>query len=262
VSLIGSTLRERCARIAVGVAFMVGPILACNGDDEYDPYYGGGPVSGSSGFTNSGTSSSGHAIDAGKELCETATEGTSCYTAHSTSTSCEQGTSANSNCNPYLFCNDRRVWEQEPPQRAVCASPAVCPATYTASAPDDLCKRPDAIGLLCEYDEGVCGCAPVGGVDRSVPDFPKEDAGENEAGTADDEDAGAPADAGPRTYEWKCIQADRDAGCPRRRPREGIACVRPLNCDYGYCVFEVGLRMACLNGSWVRDFTRSEECDQ
>jgi hypothetical protein len=261
MSLTG-TLRERCARIAIGLAFMVGPILACNDDNEYDPYYGGGPVSGTSGFGGSSSGTSGYSIDAGKELCETVKEGTSCYTGRTTATSCEQGESANASCNPHLFCNNRHVWEQEPPQRAVCAGSAVCPATYTASAPDDLCKRPDAIGLLCEYDEGTCGCAPVGGVDRSVPDFPWKDAGENDAGDVRDNDAGTASDAGPRTYEWKCIQADRDAGCPRRRPREGIDCVRPLNCDYGYCVFEDGLRMDCYQGSWVRDLSRSEQCDQ
>jgi hypothetical protein len=259
MSLTRSTLRERCARIAIGLALMVGPILACNNDDEYYPYYGGGPISGTSGGFGSSSSTSGYAIDGGKELCETVTEGISCYSGGITATTCEQGASANASCNPHLFCNDEHVWEKEPPQRAVCAGAAVCPATYTASAPDDLCKRPDAIGLLCEYDEGTCGCAPVGGIDRSRPGFPKKDAGENDASAAD---AGTASDAGPRTYEWKCIQADRDAGCPRRRPREGIDCVRPLNCDYGYCVFEDGLRMDCYQGSWVRDLSRSEQCDQ
>lgn len=261
--------RRYAGRIAVGAALMVGPIIGCSNDDYYPTYYGGS-TSGFFGGSSGVSSSSGgkYFRDSGPEICETAKENDSCYGTRA-STFCEQGESANANCNAHLVCGDD-TWSKDPPQRAICAPTSACPSTYTETVPDELCKRPDAISLLCEYDEGTCGCAPVGGVDRGATDFPaKKDAGAKDAGgdaSSDAGDAGAKdagkADAGPRTYEWKCVQPDRDAGCPRRRPREGIDCVRPINCDYGFCVFEDGYRMDCYSGSWVRDLSRSEQCDQ
>lgn len=251
------SLRTLAARMAVGLVLMVGPIIGCNDDDTYYPYYtppafGGGSTTSSSGYYYGDAGG-------GAELCETVAEGVSCYTTRITA-SCEQGVGANANCKPRLTCSDG-VWTKEKPQRAVCAPTSACPVTYTETVADDLCKRPDAISLLCEYDEGTCGCAPVDGVVKKTSPRDAGDAGDADASAP--ADAGSKGDAGPRTYEWKCVHTNHDAGCPRRRPREGIDCVRPLNCDYGYCVFEDGYRMDCYQGSWVRDpSNRSKLCDQ
>lgn len=254
------SLKRQAARVAIGFMLMVGPIIGCDDDSDYYPYYSSSGFGGSSG-TSGSTGATGYYGDAGAEYCETVVEGVSCYTSRVV-TSCEQGPGANANCNSHLSCDDG-LWTKEPPQRTSCAPIAACPATYTESVGDDLCKRPDAISILCEYDEGTCGCAPVGGVIK--PGTPK-DAGKDSGDSGDAQvptDAGSKADAGPRTYEWKCVQPDHDAGCPRRRPREGIDCVRPLHCDYGYCVFEDGYQMNCSTGSWVRELLkRSEQCDQ
>lgn len=251
-------------RLGIGLALMAGPIIGCD-DDAYYPYYGfgGGAASSSGSF---GSSTSGSLGENHVDLCDSVTEGADCYSGR-IATSCERGDSANANCNPHLVCSTKGLWTTEAPQRAVCAPTTACPTSYTETVPDALCKRPDAKSLLCEYDEGLCGCAPVGGLDRgtsgTIPT--KKDAGAKDSGSDSGHalDAGAPpSDAGTRTYEWKCVHADRDAGCPRRRPREGIECVRPLNCDYGYCAFEDGFRMDCYSGNWVRDTSRSELCDQ
>ena len=66
-------------------------------------------------------------------------------------------------------------------------------------------------------------------------------------------------DAG-KLYEWRCIHADQDAGCPRKRPRIGAECVRPLSCDYGTCVFEDGVVMDCYSGYWAKATTGSSGC--
>ena len=79
-----ATFRERCARIAIGLVLVVGPIIGCNNDDEYYPYYSSSGVAfgGSSSTGGFGTSSGyGYTTDGGKELCETVTEGVSCYSA-------------------------------------------------------------------------------------------------------------------------------------------------------------------------------------
>lgn len=256
------SLSELAARLAVGTALMIGPILACNTDDE--PFYYGSPTSFGGGTSSGVSSSGGFPAETEAEVCTTVEADTDCYPNPSPAP-CEHGESANANCNGSFSC-EQGTWVAEPPQRAVCAPTSACPAAFTSVVPPDLCKRPDAISLICEYDEGTCGCAPVGGLGRGVP--AKKDAGAgdggdggSDAGSADAADAGS-TDAGSRTYEWTCVQPDRDAGCPRRRPREGLGCVRPLNCDYGYCEFEDGYRMDCYRGQWVRDLTRSERCDR
>lgn len=250
------SLKSLAIRGAIGAALMIGPIIGCK-DDYYDYPYGVG-----GGFGGGTSSGAVYRPDASSELCDNVSEGTDCYRSFDDAR-CEKGEHPNGNCNPHLGCNDDSVWEWLPPPRAVCAPTSACPAAYTESAPDDLCQRPDAISLLCEYDEGTCGCAPVR---RPATD---DDAGEDADADADagadadasDADAGA-TDAGSRAYEWRCVHPDRDAGCPRRRPREGFACVRPMTCDYGDCVFEDGYRMDCSNRIWVRDPSRSEQCDQ
>lgn len=261
------------ARLAVGALLAAGPIVIGCHEDDFG-FASSGGFGGSSGSTRGFVDAASPA-----EPCDKAKTNVTC--SLSSAKKCEIGTSANPRCNTRFTCNFQ--WdEDEDDHRLACPGADACPAEYTHSAADR-CAQPDAISLICEYEQGTCGCAPVGGVttcpnqgdddddddddagvDAGVDDA---DAGDADAPDADmpDADADAPdaaaTDAGPRTYEWKCVTPA--PGCPHTRPREGLRCVRPITCDYGYGVFEDGVVMSCNNGFWVRNpERRGERCDQ
>lgn len=252
-----SGLRQvrRAAYASLGVAFAL--IVGCYDDDDYGYGFGGSSGVSSSGFFDSG-------VPARASLCDEIQKNESCSKGQG---SCERGSSASYACNAHLRC-EQQSWQYEAAERADCRTD--CPTAYTQTF--DGCEGPNAGSLLCEYDQGTCGCAPVyepvdAGADAGVDD----DAG-------DPEDAGEIPDAEPRPdagrprasrYEWRCVKPkasdeDEEAGrlCPRLRPREGEECVRPMTCDYGACVFEDGYRMGCYAGSWGRDISRSTQCDR
>ncbi|MBX3262584.1 MAG: hypothetical protein KF782_23085 [Labilithrix sp.] len=209
-------------------------LAACNLGSDGTFVSGGGFGGGSRPFTDGGTTS------APRGPCDTAEPGASCY--ESQQLACEQGDSANMACNAHVRC-DSYLWELEPPEKARCATE--CPPAYVEELPDG-CAVENAGTLLCAYPEGTCGCAPVfsdaadAGADGGEDGQGDEDAGESDAGGVD---------AGPVAYTWKCVTPE--AGCPRTRPLAGAACVRPLSCDYGDCLFEDGVRMRCYSGHWT-----------
>ncbi len=198
--------------------------------------------------------SGGIAFDAGtpateplpESICESAAVGQSCaYTPDE----CEIGSKANITCNDVLDCNAGR-WRLR--EAGACVFDG-CAPTFGADPSPGTCDRPNANTLRCEYDEGTCGCAPVrasdldGGDagDADLPPDPLDDGG----------DAGDGGSTSQRRYVWKCIA--KPEGCPRVRPRVGSECVKPMNCDYGECVFddgqETGLLLRCSGNFWGRD---------
>jgi len=185
----------------------------------------------------------GAAVDAGSvreppDPCDVA-EGERC--SFSKTDVCETKEHANPACNESLHCDNDR-WRRRPAERSTCAID--CPSQYVDDLPD-ACAAPNAGTLMCEYPEGTCGCAPIHPLDADAGDGGDEsDAGEHGEGTPD----GGDVDAGPTLYEWTCVPAAR--GCPRTRPRAGSACVRPMTCDYGACLFEDGVAMDCDGGTW------------
>ena len=229
---------RRAAAVTLALSALGG---ACNlNDDYYPPSTGFGGAPGS--FLDAGSRSE------PSHACDDPQEGASCYAAKSPYAVCETKLHANQACNVWLRCDDD-TWSADPALKQDC--PTDCPSTYVADLPDG-CSAPNAGALICEYPEGTCGCAPV------RPDRPSSPDGGADGGE-DVEDAGVVdggGDAGPTVYEWKCVTAE--PGCPRTRPRVGAPCTRPINCDYGNCVFEDGVVMTCT-GVW---HVRTPSCNR
>lgn len=233
-------------RAIFGVTIVsLGVLAACNLDGKYDS----GGFS-SSGFTSSSTSGG---FDAGvpsarSSVCDNAVLGGGCQTFTSSgnvtrSDECELGEDPNPVCNTRLECQGKRWVAIDPP--AACVHD--CPSSLVLER-DGGCEGADAKTLRCEYPDQAytCGCAPF-----------YTDAGAPDAGNVAD---GGKPDAGnkpgriPAGYRWSCVKPA--AGCPRQRPRLGAACVKPLSCDYGRCVFEDGeedgLELRCYGQAWER----------
>ncbi len=211
-------------------------VAACNLGESY--YYGS-----AGGFGGVG----GVAVDGGaapepRSACELAEEGRQCFSTPVVE-ECEVKQHANPACNEGLSCKSSYTWASVAPARDDCSSD--CPSTFVADRPD-ACAGPNAGSLICEYPEGTCGCAPI----RPV----SEDSDAGDAGEPAD-DAGD-IDAGPTAYEWRCVTPE--AGCPRKRPAIGAGCVRPMDCDYGDCLFEDGVTMHCYSSTWVSE----KRCDR
>jgi hypothetical protein len=218
-------------QIAGGAAVVA---AACN---LSDPFNG---IDSSGGFGGGGpSSSSGSSVPPGSTRtfpCDHAAEGGTC----SIDTTCEVGDAANPACNAQLTCTGLYQWEDPGRQHETCATD--CPGAFSPTAPEATCRQPLSYTLICEYEEGTCGCAPV------LPDGGLADADASDA----DAEAGGDADfdAASLTYAWTCVKPA--AGCPHRRPRIGAPCVRPMTCDYGACVFMDGIAVTCNGGdSWV-----------
>jgi hypothetical protein len=261
-----SSLRTRraIARISAGAIAVTGLIAGCTDDSFSDVSFGG---SGTPTFSSS-SSSSGDSDGAVRSngICDNIKIGEACYAINSTGggIDCEIGTSANSFCNQRYLCTSGR-WEldpREPPGRTPSQCAYTCPSVFSDVAPAGICDGPTAIATICEYPDGVCGCAPVDGIHDPCLDVEPGDAG-GEGGTTD-----ASTDAGPtRKYEWRCVKTGpTEAGvkCPHLRPREGRECVVQFSpgCDYGSAVFEDGVQMGCDNNGWVTDLARSKQCEQ
>ncbi len=225
---------RRAAAVVLTISALVG---ACNLSNDYYPSPGFGGAPGS--FFDAGSRSE------PSHACDDPEEGASCYGVDPRSNLCETKVHANEACNARLRCDDY-AWSAEPAVKRDC--PTDCPSTYVTDLPDG-CSAPNAGALLCEYPEGTCGCAPVrpghadGGADGGED---VEDAGGLDGG----------GDGGPTVYEWKCVTAE--PGCPKTRPRAGAPCARRIECDYGSCVFEDGVAMACT-GVWS---VESRWCDR
>jgi hypothetical protein len=272
-----TTMKKRAAaarkrmerrRAIFGIMVVVLGIVAgtaCNLDGKYDSSGGFG----SSGFT-SGTSGRGffdaQTPSARSSVCDNAVLYGACGSISSSSSSSSSGTSSGQNVtrsdecelgdDPNPVCNTRLECQS---QKWIPIDP---PVACTHNCPDSLlldrdggCEGPDAKTLRCEYpDEAyTCGCAPFytdGGVaDGGTSGNPVGDSGTKV-------DGGKPPKPGriPAGYKWTCVKPA--AGCPRERPRLGAACVKPLSCDYGRCVFEDGeedgLELRCYGRSWER----------
>jgi hypothetical protein len=253
-------LERRRAIFGVAIVTIGIAAAACNLDGKYDATGGFS----SSGFT-SGTSGRGffdaETPSARSSICDTAVVGGNCNIFSSASSSsgasgtssssgsftqsdeCEIGDDPNPACNTRLECQSQRWVAIDPP--AACTHN--CPGSLILER-DGGCEGADAPTLRCEYpDEAyTCGCAPFY-TDAGVPDAGKPlDAGKT--------DGGKKPGRIPAGYKWACVKpAD---GCPRERPRLGAACVKPLSCDYGRCLFEDGeedgLELRCYGRSWER----------
>lgn len=188
--------------------------------------------------------------------CETARIGQACTGPEL----CELGDADDIACNRLLRCNGF-AWELAQAARSCMA-----------------CKGREAgtCGALCgfEGDGVICGCElPAEPADDAGSDAGTEtdggdggDGGDNDAGSDGgvgelDEEAGADAgvdarfEPGTPSTEtgagWRCVEVRR--GCPRRRPRIGEPCVKPMSCDYGACTLDRGVAIACSGGFWVED---------
>jgi len=227
---------------ALGTIATSSIVVACNLGDG--AYFSGGGFAGSSGAVFDAGSSA-----FARSTCDEITEGVACATSEIDT--CETKVHANLACNRALRCTSSRRWSSTAPERDACASD--CPSAFVADPPD-ACAIPNAGTLICEYPEGTCGCAPVRPVEHDAGDAGDAGAGTGTGGPGA-EDAGefdgGDVDAGPTTYEWRCVTPE--AGCPRTRPPVGTACVRPMACDYGDCLFDDGVTMHCYSRHWVSE---------
>lgn len=251
-------------RILGATAIMAGAVVGCSNDLTDYGGFGGGTA-----FASSSSSSSGSYGDGGRtpnSYCDSVRVGDDCSVNNDIDIACEQGASASSACNTRLLCKKTR-WVVDDTERSTSACAFQCPADYTESAPG-LC---DAAGIatratLCEYPDGICGCAPIGGFDLHGADA--GDAGDGGA------EGGSP-DAGSIPYEWRCVKPaptldDPTSGetkCPHIRPHEGSECVVPITCDYGFCDFADGVQMGCYAQKWIRvsaadGIARGDTCGQ
>lgn len=226
-------VKRALLRTTLGALLVSASAVACLTDPD-EGFYGFASGGGSTTYDAS--------VPPFESACSQIKAGDGCGYNDDPSTPCEVSAFANYRCNYELACNTSHVWQQVG-AKAGCAPVSACPAAYTETNPDG-CTIAQSSSLICEYDEGTCGCALVDDVQ--------------------DADAGADADASmpdaSAHYEWRCVQADHDAGCPRKRPRSGTECVRPIMCDYGACVFEDGVEMDCYSGFWAVNATGSNGC--
>ncbi len=219
-----------CAGIVAYGALLA---AACDSDKFY-------PSTGARGFPGSSSTPADAGSTTPREIapspCEEAMPTYACE--YQGPQACELGDAANVRCNDVLSCVGYR-WR---PADAGPPCTTACPAAFTFDEPDGACSAETASTLLCEYPEGMCGCARAS---RLV------DASTDADAAGDDPDAGDAGDAGP--YVWTCIQAKEQEGCPRTRPRLGARCVRRVTCDYGSCVFDDGIVVEC-RGSTSESF--------
>ncbi len=189
--------------------------------------------------------------------CETAGVGRACTGPEL----CEIGDADDLSCNRHLRCNGF-AWELADSARTGNGARA---CTVCAGIEAGTC------GALCgSEDEGViCGCTTAADAGREVARDGGADADSGDAETdasidaeADAGDADAAHDAETDTAPdaevaaapidpWRCVGIRR--GCPRRRPRVGEPCVKPMSCDYGACVLDRGVSMACSGGFWTEE---------
>jgi hypothetical protein len=101
---------------------------------------------------------------------------------------------------------------------------ASCPATFGTEAPVSCAA---SAPLRCEYVEGACECV-IRAYCRGVPPGP-DDAPE---------------------WAYRCTPTRRADGCPGAAPEEASACDQSMTCAYPPDCCGVGIRAACVEGSW------------
>jgi hypothetical protein len=151
-------------------------------------------------------------------------ENSSCPLPGST---CEYGSSADSECNTTLACEGSQfeaAWAPRP--RGTCFSD-VCPESGDVASLDgkpcalesDSSAITDADEAVCNMTDGVCACTTG-----------RDGASRHER-------------------RWTCVRPI--SVCPPNRPVLGSACEGTLWCDYGSCAFKRGAVMECVQGLWL-----------